>query len=86
MCLPWATQHSFLPIAPSGWFYTANPLVTRLWWCPLTEQGSLKARLLNKLPSSLSNSPLYIYAWANTAVFTSSTEQQGSSDRAFLKA
>lgn len=34
MCLPWATQGSFLPIAPSAWFCTANPLVPQLWWSP----------------------------------------------------
>lgn len=69
MCLPWATQDSFFPTAPSGWFCTANPLVTQLCCCPLNEHGPLKARLFNKLPSSLSNSPLYIYGWDNTCLF-----------------
>lgn len=83
------TQDSFLPTAPSGWFCTSNPPVTQLWWCPLRDQGPLKAGLLNKPPSSLRNSPLYIYGWGNTSLFIApyrAGEQQGFSDRAFFKA
>lgn len=61
-----------LPPHCSKWLVLySNPLVTQLWCSPLCEQGPLKVRLLNKLPSSLSNSPLYIYGWANTSLVLS---------------
>lgn len=75
-CLPWGAQGSFLPIALSSWFCRANPLLTQLQRCPPSEQAPLKARrrargsarLLNKLPSCLSNSPLYICNWVNISL------------------
>lgn len=51
--------------------------------------GPSEGQAGKKLPSSLSNSPLYIYGWANPWLSLppgQSGEQQGFSDRAFLKA
>ena len=90
-CLPWGAQGSFLPIALSGWFCRANPLLTQLRWCPPSEQAPPKAGhgargsacLLNKLPSCLSNSPLYLYNWVNTSL-SLLTVQRGFSSGIFL--